>query len=74
MFHIKLRHQGKMLVVKLILQLLLFALFLYMYGLHALERLDKKSTIVIKTRINTDGIEAPSFTISARSRSTALWC
>ena len=59
-------------VLKLILQLLLFALFLYMYGIAALERLDKKSTIVIKTRKNTDGIQAPSFTISARSRSTGM--
>ena len=59
-------------VLKLILQLLLFAVFLYMYGIAALERLNKKSTIVIKTRMNTDGIEAPSFTISARSRSTGM--
>ena len=61
-----------MLAVKLILQLLLFALFFYMYGLHALERLNKKSTIVIKTGKNTGGIAAPSFTISARSRSTGM--
>ena len=60
------------LVVRILLQLVLFALYMYMYGLAALERLNKKSTIVIKTRMNTDGIEAPSFTISARSRSTGM--
>ena len=65
--------QSKMLVlVKLTLQILLFVVFLYMYGLPALERLNKKSTIVIKTRKNTDGIEAPSFTISARRNTTGM--
>ena len=59
-------------LLKMILQLLLFVVFLYMYGLPALERLNKKSTIVIKTRKNTDGIEAPSFTISARSNTTGM--
>ena len=60
------------LVVRIGLQLVLFALYMYMYGLAALERLNKKSTIVIKTRKNTDGIEAPSFTISARSNTTGM--
>ena len=61
-----------MLVIKLILQLFLFAVFLHMYGLGALDRLNKKSTIVIKTRRDTDGIQAPSFTISVRSHVTKM--
>ena len=61
-----------MLVVRLLLQLVLFVVFLCMYGLPALDRLNKKSTIVIKTRLNTEGIEAPSITISARSRTTGM--
>ena len=62
-----------MLVVRLILQLVLFVVFLFMYGLPALARLNKQSTIVIKTRIrNADGIQAPSFTISARGRATGM--
>ena len=61
-----------MLVIKLLLQLLLFAVFLHMYGLAALNRLNKKSTIVIKTKRDTDGIQAPSFTISARSHATDM--
>ena len=61
-----------MLVIKLILQLLLFAVFLHMYGLPALNRLNKKSTIVIRTKRNTDGIQAPSFTISVRSHATEM--
>ena len=61
-----------MLVVRLILQLVLFVVFLHMYGLPALDRLNKKSTIVIKTRSNTEGIQAPSLTISARSRSNGM--
>ena len=32
----------------------------YMYGLPALDRLNTKSMIVIKTRSNTEGIQAPS--------------
>ena len=62
----------RMLVVRLILQLVLFVVFLHMYGLPALDRLNKKSTIVITTRWNTNGIQAPSFTISARSRTTGM--
>ena len=53
-----------MLVMKLILQLALFVAFFKFYSLPALARLGKKSTIVIKTRRNTSGIEAPSITIS----------
>ena len=59
-------------VVKLNLQVLLFGIFLYMYGLPAVEKLNKQSTIVIKTRRNTNGIEAPSITISARNRTNLL--
>ena len=61
-----------MLLVRLILQLVLFVVFLLMYGLPALDRLNKKSTIVIKTRWNTEGIQAPSLTISARSRTNGM--
>ena len=61
-----------MLVMKLILQLALFVAFFEFYGLPALARLGRKSTIVIKTRRNTSGIEAPSITISARSRDTGM--
>ena len=61
-----------MLVMKLILQLALFVAFFKFYGLPALARLGKKSTIVIKTRRNTSGIEAPSIAISARSRDTGM--
>ena len=43
-----------------------------MYGLPALDRLNTKSTIVIKTRSNTEGIQAPSLTISARSRTNGM--
>ena len=62
------------LVMKLILQVALFVAFFKFYGLPALAlaRLGKKSTIVIKTRRNTSGIEAASITISARSRDTGM--
>ena len=53
--------------LKVILQVVLFAMFFYMYGLPAWEKLNKQSTIVIKTKEDRNGIQAPSITISARS-------
>ena len=35
---------------------MLFSLFLYMYGLPALVRMNKRATIVIKSKMDTDGI------------------
>ena len=45
-----------MLVAKVIIQLMLFSLFLYMYGLPALVRMNQRATIVIKSKMDTDGI------------------
>ena len=61
-----------LLASKLILQIILLYMFLYMYGLPAVEKLQRKSTIVIKTRNHTNGIEAPSITISARNNQTGI--
>ena len=61
-----------MLVAKVIIQLMLFSLFLYMYGLPALVRMNQRATIVIKSKVDTDGIQAPSFTIAARDRTTGM--
>ena len=47
-------------------------MFLYMYGVPAIEKLQRQSTIVIKTRNHTNGIEAPSITISARNNQTGI--
>ena len=58
--------------VKLTLQTILFILFLVMYGLPAIEKLKKQSTIVITTSHHTNGIQAPSITISARNKSTGI--
>ena len=54
------------------IQLMLFSLFLYMYGLPALVRMNQRATIVIKSKVDTDGILAPSFTIAARDQTTGL--
>ena len=59
-------------MVKLILQVVLFGIFLYMYGEPAIAKLAKQSTIVIKERAHTNGIGAPSITISARGRDSLL--
>ena len=61
------------LVVKVTLQIVLFVAFFNFYGLPAFDRLNKKSTIVIKEKQhNTEGIQTPSITISARSLKTGM--
>ena len=65
---------GKMFpaALRAILQLLLFCLFLYMYGLPAWEKLNQQSTIVIMTRENTKGIQAPSISIASINKATGF--
>ena len=58
--------------LRAILQMLLFCLFLYMYGLPAWEKLNQQSTIVIKTRENTKGIQAPSISIASINKATGF--
>ena len=57
---------------KVILQMLLFCVFLYMYGIPSIRKLAKQNTIVIKTRKYTNGIQAPSITVAANSRETEI--
>ena len=57
-------------VVKLIIQIILFGLFLCMYGLPAFKKMEKESTVVIKTKNHTDGIPVPSITILAINKKT----
>ena len=45
-----------MLVAKVIIQLMLFSLFLYMYGLPASVGMNQRATIVIKSKVDNDGI------------------
>ena len=61
-----------LIIAKVMIQLMLFSLFLYMYGLPALVRMNQRATIVIKSKVDTDGILAPSFTIAARDQTTGL--
>ena len=49
--------------VKLIIQIILFGLFLCMYGFPAFKKMEKESTVVIKTKNHTDGIPLPAITI-----------
>ena len=41
--------------IKVILQMVLFGIFLYVYGFSALEKLNEQNTIVVKTTKNTKG-------------------
>ena len=56
--------------VKLIIQIILFGLFLCMYGFPAFKKMEKESTVVIKTKNHTDGIPLPSITILAINKKT----
>ena len=53
--------------IKVILQMVLFGIFLYVYGFSALEKLNEQNTIVVKTTKNTKGMQVPSITIVARN-------
>ena len=58
--------------IKVILQMVLFGIFLYVYGFSALEKLNEQNTIVVKTTKNTKGMQVPSITIVARSLDNRL--
>ena len=45
-------------------------MLLYMYGIPAMDKMNKQITIVVKTRNFTNGIKAPSITIAAKSKAT----
>lgn len=63
---------SKMLFVKVLLQLVLFGLFVYFYGIPAVKKMNQNETIVVKSRRNTQGIKAPSVTIAARNNQTNM--
>ena len=47
--------------IKMILQMILFGIFLYVYGFSALEKLNEQNTIVVKTTKNTKGMQVSAF-------------
>ena len=68
------------LVSKTILQLLLFFLFLAFFGLPSFSQYQKKETIIVKSELDTQGIEAPAVTLQAiqnkfgwKSAGNELW-
>ena len=61
-----------LLLTKTFLQLILFSVFILMYGIPAFERFIKHETIVLESVENRGGIEAPSITIIAYSPATAM--
>ena len=48
---------------KTIVQILLFFLFLAFFGLPSYDQYQKEETLVIKTELETEGIEVPAVTI-----------
>ena len=53
------------LVSRTVLQLLLFCLFLGFFGIPSFSQYQKKETILVKSELDTDGIEAPAVTLMA---------
>ena len=58
---------------KTTLQLLLFFLFLYFFGIPSLKQYQRKETIVVKSEMETDGIEVPAVTLQATLDNTLGW-
>ena len=51
--------------VRLLLQILLLAIFLHFFGLPAIEKYQKRDVMVVETSKDTDGIPLPAITIGA---------
>ena len=56
--------------VKSLVQFALFVVFLYFFGLPAIERYQDKKAMVVTSKRDTDGIEAPAITIAALNPDT----
>ena len=57
---------------KTVLQVVLFLLFLNFFGIPSFDQYQRKETIIVKSEIDTNGIEAPAVTIQA-SRNNFGW-
>ena len=55
---------------KFLLQILLFGLFLYFFGIPAVERYQEKKVLVVKSVRDTGGLEAPAVTIIVKRNTT----
>ena len=56
--------------LKNLLQLLLLAVFLYFFGLPAIAKYQEGQTMVVKSKVDMDGIAAPTITIAVRNPTT----
>ena len=54
-----------LMVLKTILQLLLFVTFMKLFGIASFDKFQRKETIVVKSELDTGGIEDPAVTIQA---------
>ena len=57
---------------KTVLQVVLFLLFLNFFGITFFDQYQRKETIIVKSEVDTNGIEAPAVTIQA-SRNNFGW-
>ena len=59
--------------IKVILQIGLFVIFLFYFGIPAVEKYVKKDTIIITSEEDTNGIEAPAVTFSSSFYGKVGW-
>ena len=57
-------------LVKTLVQIALFVIFLYFFGLPAIKRYQDKKVMVVTSKRDTEGIEAPAITIAALNPDT----
>ena len=57
-------------ILKIVIQLLLLGLFLYIFGVPAVTKFLDKKVLVVKSRQNSKGTPAPAVTIIAHNKET----
>ena len=61
------------LILRLIVQICLFGMFLYFFGKPAVERYLEKKVVVVTSRRETGGTEAPAITVVVVNRNLTSW-
>ena len=61
------------LALRLIVQICLFGMFLYLFGKPAVERYLEKKVVVVTSRRETGGTEAPAITVVVVNRNLTSW-
>ena len=61
----------KMVILRPLLQFVIFSIFLIYFGLPAIQKFEKKEVMVVKRKVNSNGIELPAITIGGMNPETS---